>query len=1188
MSSSLLLTHIRSLPEYKTLLGNLTARPLGLPRSARLPVLASLHADLNQPILLITDRADHALALFDELGFWLPDAPRYLFAEPNPLSYEQAQWGVTTRRERLQALTALANYHLPFTQKPETAPVIIASARALMTRTLPRRDYLKACKKLSVGQTIQLESLIRSWAEIGYQRVDTVLGAGQFSHRGGLLDIWPMAESQPVRLDFFGDEIETIRKFDPATQRTVEKLGQALVTPAREYLTPQDISTQVDTYAGTQVETEHGTRNASLDTSSPGTLSEFHIPLLHAFPASLFDYLPNKALIAIDDLSLVEGMMQEVEEQAVRFRKESIEEGTLAADFPVPYLTWSELADTLGEKPLIELGRPSESDQFPSPAGRGAGGEGLAAQFGHIERFAGRLKPFEEYLAKLMDEGKQVVVVSRQRARLEELWNQRDDRQLVPSEVEASEIANPIFIEASLTEGWQLGDLFLITDSEIFGWERPTPRARVRAAAETPEAVYADLQPGDHVVHVDHGVGRFAGLVQRHLEGHEREFLSVEYEGGDTLFVPVHQADRLTRYVGVDGGLPSLDRLGGQVWIEKRGRVKEAVQKVAEELLDLYARRRVSVGYAFASDSNWQKELEDSFPYVETEDQASALTEIKRDMELPRPMDRLLCGDVGYGKTEVALRAAFKAVMDGKQVAILVPTTVLAQQHYETFLQRLTAFPVKVEMLSRFRTPKEQDDVLIRLALGEVDIVIGTHRLISPDVQFKDLGLVVIDEEQRFGVAHKEHFKKLRTEVDVLTLTATPIPRTLYMALTGVRDISNLNTPPEERLPIVTHVGPYSPRLVRQAVLRELERGGQIFFVHNRVHTIDAMKAHLEKLVPEARVDIGHGQMNEHELSMVMHRFTLGEIDILLSTSIIESGLDIPNANTLIVDRADTFGLAQLYQLRGRVGRGAMRAYAYFFRHNRINPTVDGQARLDVIAENTQLGAGYSIAMRDLEIRGAGELLGTRQHGFIQDVGFHLYTRLLADAVRHIRFAAKDKAKEQAPPDFILHSFDFAQDKPSSFILPLAMPVNVDLPLAIGIPADYIPDQNLRLRLYRRIADLRDETEIEALASEFRDRFGALPEMVDNLLYQMRVKLRAEKAGLASVSWEAGQVALKFPAPAEGSETDDPNAQKGKRMPDLASDVRGGRNAYWVNFLKTENWMPRLLEVVAQIANLHT
>ena len=1145
-----ILSTIRSLPQYQHLLTQLKAGKhiagLGLPRAARLPVLAALLEDIGQPILFITDRANNALSLFDELGFWVK-SPRYHFAEPNPLFYEQAAWGVTTRRDRLQALTTLSTFHLPFAQKPESPPIIITSVRSLMTRTMPRRDFLKACKKLSVDQSIQPDTLLRSWAEIGYQRVNTVLEPGQFSSRGGILDIWATAETMPVRLDFFGDEIETIRRFDPASQRTIEKLDSILVTPAREYLALGDHETE---------------------------LSEFHIPLLHSQPATLLDYLPQKAIVLIDDVSIIESMAEEIEAQAVKFRQDSIADETLSVDFPLPYIPWSELHDGV-QSGLVEFGY-SGGEQLSVTSD-----QSLSSCFGHDERFAGRLKPFIESVAGLTSKKEAVVVVSRQAKRLEELWGE--------SNAEESESNKPIFIEASLSEGFVLNlqssnspilssqlpitnyqSLHLITDSEIFGWERPQPRARQRPVAETPESIYADLQVGDYVVHIDHGIGRFGGLVQRELDNHAREFLAVEYDGGGQLYVPVHQADRLTRYVGAEGAAPALDRLGGQEWHEKKGRVKAAVLEVAQDMLDLYARRNVALGYSFKPDTAWQKELEDSFPYVETEDQLRALNDIKRDMESSRPMDRLLCGDVGYGKTEVALRAAFKAVMDGKQVAILVPTTVLAQQHYETFLQRLAAFPLKVEMLSRFRTPREQTTILHGLAIGEIDIVIGTHRLISGDVQFKELGLVVIDEEQRFGVTHKEHLKKLRTEVDVLTLTATPIPRTLYMALTGVRDISNLNTPPEERLPISTHVGAYSPRLVRQAILRELERGGQIFFVHNRVHTIDAMKAHLEKLVPEARVDVGHGQMPEGELSAVMHRFTSGEIDILLSTTIIESGLDIPNANTLIVDRADTFGLAQLYQLRGRVGRGAMRAYAYFFRHNKINPTVDGQARLEVIAENTQLGAGYSIAMRDLEIRGAGELLGTRQHGFIQDVGFHLYTRLLADAVRHIRVESSRLKVESSTEEKTTLNL-----QPSTFNLPLAMPVNVDLPLAIGVPANYIPDQNLRLRLYRRIADLRDETEIEALASEFRDRFGALPEMVESLLYQMRVKLRAEKAGLASVSWEAGQVALRFPTPTEGSEL--------KRMSDLAPDVRGGKNVYWVNFTKNENWMPRLLEVLEMV-----
>jgi len=1127
----LILNKIRSLPQYQHLLSQLKANGkqlpgLGLPRAARLPLLAALLGDLKaQPILLITDRSDHALSLYDESGFWVK-SPRYHFAEPNPLFYEQAAWGVTTRRDRLQALTALSSYHLPFASKPEFPPVFVTSVRSLMTRTMPRRDFLKACKKLTVNQTIQPDTLLRSWAEIGYQRVNTVLESGQFSSRGGILDIWATAETMPVRLDFFGDEIETLRRFDPASQRTIEKLDSILVTPAREYI------------AVAEQEAE---------------LSEFHIPLLHPQPASLLDYLPQKAVVLIDDLSIVEGMAEEIEEQAVKFRQESIAEETLSPDFPLPYIPWSELHDSLHEHASLELGHSTEEISDTS----------LASQFGHDERFGGRLKQFVEYLTSIAERGEPVIVISRQSPRLHELWLEVDHHE--------SELANPEFVEASLSEGFTVEGLHLVTDSEVFGWERPQPRMRQRPVAETPESVYSDLQVGDYVVHIDHGVGRFGGLVQRELDGHVREFLALEYEGGGQLYVPVHQADRLTRYVGAEGATPALDRLGGQDWHEKKSRVKQAVLEVAQEMLDLYARRNVVKGYTFKPDTNWQQELEDSFPYVETDDQVRALADIKHDMESARPMDRLLCGDVGYGKTEVALRAAFKAVMDGKQVAILVPTTVLAQQHHETFLQRLAAFPVKVEMLSRFRTPREQTSILNGLAIGEIDIVVGTHRLISADVQFKDLGLVVIDEEQRFGVTHKEHLKKLRTEVDVLTLTATPIPRTLYMALTGVRDISNLNTPPEERLPIVTHVGPYAPKLVRQAILRELERGGQVFFVHNRVQTIDAMKIHLSQLVPEARVDVGHGQMPEQELSSVMHRFNAGETDILLSTTIVESGLDIPNANTLIVDRADTFGLAQLYQLRGRVGRGAVRAYSYFFRHRKLSPTQEGQQRLEVIAENTQLGAGYSIAMRDLEIRGAGELLGTRQSGHIQAVGFHLYTRLLADAVRQIRrieLSRQDGERKDGDRKEEARKIEISL---ASLTQPISMPVNVDLPLAVGIPTDYIPDQDLRLRLYRRIADLRDETEIDALVSEFKDRFGELPEMVENLFYQMRVKLRAENAGLVGINWESGQVVLRFPTSIDDKD--------GKRLSDLGPGVRGGKNAYWCSF--GENWKPRLLETLA-------
>jgi transcription-repair coupling factor (superfamily II helicase) len=1131
-----LLEQICELPAYQRMLVELQSGKslpgLALPRAARLPVLAALHSSLNRPVLLVTDRADHALQLHDELAFWAPHVSRYIFSEPNPLFYEDAAWGSITRRERLQALTVLSLYHLPFAQKPVLTPIIVTSARALMTRTLSRRDFLRSSKQLKIGQSISLNSLLEEWVRIGYQPSDTVLEPGQFSHRGGLLDIWPQSETRPVRLDFFGDEIDTIRRFDPGSQRTVEQLEFVLITPAREYLLPD---------------------NASSALEAP--LSEFHIPILHPYGSCFLDYFPSDAMVLVDDFNLLENSVSEIEEQAVKLRTESIAEGTLAESFPIPYFTWSELADNLSGHTCLELGRSTaEVSAFDS---RGSAVEdGLAAQFIQLERFGGRLKPFTDFLDKIVNEKKTVIIVSRQSSRLEELWIEHNPQ---------SPAAKPQFVEGSLSEGWNLGNSYLITDSEIFGWERPQPRQRPRPGAETPEAAYADLQPGDWIVHVDYGLGKYVGLVKRTLEGLEREFLCVEYKNGDQVYVPIHQADRLTRYIGPDGSPPKPGSLGTQEWPDTKRKVREAVQEVAQELLDLYARRQISEGFSFSPDTPWQGELESSFPYVETEDQVKALNDIKHDMETPRPMDRLLCGDVGYGKTEVALRAAFKAVMDGRQVAVLVPTTVLAQQHYDTFRQRLAAFPVTVEMLSRFRSLHEQSQILYALSQGAVDIVIGTHRLISPDVQFKDLGLVIIDEEQRFGVTHKEHLKKLRTEVDVLTLTATPIPRTLYMALTGVRDISNLNTPPEERLPIITHVGPYSPKLVRQAILRELERGGQVFFVHNRVQTIDAMRMHLEKLVPEARISIGHGQMPEAELASVMHRFTAGEIDILLSTSIIESGLDIPNANTLIVDRADAFGLAQLYQLRGRVGRGAVRAYAYFFRHRKFTPTPEGQERLEVIAENSQLGAGYSIAMRDLEMRGAGELLGTRQSGYIAAVGFHLYTRLLASAVKQVRTLGR---YEGLNLDVKTANLEALQ--------PMGLPVNVDLPLAIGIPDAYVPDTSLRLRLYRRLADLTDEASLDALAAEFTDRFGPLPEMTTNLFYQMRVKLLAERVSLVSVGMENGQIVLRYATPPEGMEP--------KRLPDLGQGVRGGKNAYWCTFGKDENWQERLLETLTKLA----
>ena len=1116
-----------SLPAYKQLVENCRAgnslSPLGLLRAARLPLVSSLARDLQQPIVYLIARADHAQVVLDELNFWASDIVREYFAEPATLFYEKIAWGDATRWERIRALTSLAMHWIPGKKENAPNPIIITTVKAVMTRTLPRHNFLTGCISLHSSHSIGLEAILRKAISTGYEMTEVVVAAGQVSRRGGIIDLWMPSDALPVRLEFFGEDIETIRTFDPASQRSVQKLDEIFLTPAREILT---------------------SRNWQPDPSGyDQQVAEFFLPQANPLPASLFDYLPDNSLIILDDANYLQTISVEIEEQSMQLREEAIKAGIIPGDFPIPYLSLSELMDTRAKISWLDMGFSSERQPY-----------GIARHFSTAPRYGGKLDVLLDSLDRFVFKKHQVSIISRQATRLKELWNQQASQE--------SKSITPIFIDDSLTQGFTLTypddqTIILLTDNEIFGWEKPQPRRKSHRGAETPEAAFADLNAGDWVVHVDYGIGHFVGLVKRSLEGAEREFLCIEFADNDQLFVPVHQADRLSLYIGPDERPPRPTRLGGTEWQTTKGRVRSAVQKVAWDLLDLYARRQTVQGFAFQPDSTWQKELETSFPYVETEDQLNAIRAVKSDMENERPMDRLLCGDVGYGKTEVALRAAFKAVLSGKQVAMLVPTTVLAQQHYETFQQRLAPFPVVVAMLSRFKSPAEQAEIIARIEMGEVDIVIGTHRLLQRDVAFKDMGLLIIDEEQRFGVAHKEYLKKLRTEVDVLTLTATPIPRTLYMSLSGVRDISMINTPPSDRLPIVTYIGSYDPSIVRRAILRELDRKGQVFFVHNRVQTISGMASSLRQLVPEARIAVAHGQMPENELADVMHAFTKGKVDVLLSTSIIESGLDIPNANTLIVDRGDTFGLAQLYQLRGRVGRGSQRAYAYFFFSHRQAPTEEGRERLEIIAENSQLGSGYSIAMRDLEMRGAGDLLGTQQHGHIAAVGFHLYTRLLSQAVQELSNNTRSAAVQSSPLPF-------------KGIKPLVM---VELPLPVGIPLDYVKDQNVRLQLYRRLAGVQAEGDIDQMAEEFEDRFGPLVEEVNNLFFQLRIRILAEKAGIASISIESNQLVLRYPSLEEGDNR--------RNLTNLGISVRTGRNAYWMVFDKMNfEWKDRLLDIL--------
>ena len=1110
---------VEALPSLRHLIDELRADPgprvgacaLGVPQAARPAVVAALQKQWVGPVIWVTPGPERARQACDELSAWI-DAPERVrhFPAPEALFYDPVAWEPETVRQRIAILSLMAGAAAG-EGNGEPAPLIVAPIWALMVKTLPATLLRGGIRVLRVGQFRPPSELAASWLRFGYQPAVVVEEKGTFSVRGGIVDVYPPNLPHPVRIEFFGDEIESLRAFDPATQRSGERLESAVVIPASEALMSQGpraaaLLRQEDWSElppATIQRLERDLERLEMGEAFAGV--ERYLPYLYPQPATLLDYLGERSLIIVEDHLAVQAEAEALEKQASDLRAELVRDGELPVGWPVPYFVWTELSPRLTAMRGLSLGY----DMAP---------EALRFDEGSFQpglRYAGRLKQALDDVRRTLKAGGHAAIVSRQTARLREVLRELElDVHPVADILQTPPPGTLSLVQGALSEGWSLGQdrLMILTDAELYGWRRTQPRRQRQRRAVAPETYYADLSPGEYVVHMDHGVGIYRGLVRKAVGDLEREYLEIEYDGGDRLFVPVQQADLVTRYVGGEEHEITLQRLGTPEWSQIKARTRRAVEDIARDLLELYAAREVVPGHAFAPDGPWQLDLEASFPYEETEDQLRALVDVKRDMERNKPMDRLICGDVGYGKTEVALRAAFKAVMDGKQVAVLVPTTVLAQQHYYTFDERLRAFPVRVEMLSRFRTRQEQKDIIGDLQAGKIDIIVGTHRLIQRDVKFKDLGLLIIDEEQRFGVAHKERLKQLRRQVDVLTLTATPIPRTLYMSLSGVRDMSTINTPPEDRLPIRTYVAEYDEGLIRKAILRELDRGGQVFFVHNRVQGIYQIAQHLQKLVPEASFAIGHGQMDEGELARVMLDFGAGRYDVLVCTTIIESGLDIPNVNTIIINRADRFGLAQLYQLRGRVGRSATRAYAYLFynRHQRLTPVA--QRRLETLLEANELGAGFQIAMRDLEIRGAGELLGARQHGHIVAVGFDLYTRMLAQAVQRLKAEMEGRSLPDAAP----------------LIASEGGPV-VDLPLSAHLPESYVGDHNLRLRLYRRLAEVRQLKDLEELQQEFDERFGSPPPAVQNLLYLLRVKALAARAGISGVVSEDRQVVLRFP-----------------------------------------------------------
>jgi len=1084
---------IATLPGFESLERRLsdgeTPDAVSLLEGAKPLLLTALWRRSGRPLLAITARSEDARRLHEQLlGYAGDDAAVRLLPEPDELPFERLVSERPTVHERLGVLANLAN--------PEQPLLVVASAYAATAKTLSPDELRAGVNQVERGATVDLMSLLRRWTSLGYRTEAAVEVPGTMSRRGGILDVYPPTAVMPVRIELFGNSVESIRFFDPHTQRSAEMVQSIEVGPASEVLGGHTANGVPD-LDGLNPESHERMAEDLRRLVAGDAFDDIEFYRGVANQATALDFLSGDGTLVVDEMPRIRRVLEEMEKQAGELHARLAGEGELPLGLPGPQMTFAQF-----QKRARATDRRLELDAFlPDSA---------YLPFTDATAYAGRTRILLTEIGEMLDQGQRIVVVSQQAPRLQELFEEAGIPTSVLGELPTLPERKSIsLVHGSLAEGWTLSSeaTTLFSDAELFGLTKQRRHVRRRPAQH--QSFLSDLTVGDYVVHIDHGIGRFTGTIVRQEGDRAREFLTLEYASNDRLLVPTEQVDRVGPYVGASGRPPALSRLGTQEWNRLKERVKASTAQVARDLISLYAAREVVVGRASSPDTPWQQELEASFPFVETTDQLRTIHEVKADMERPKPMDRVITGDVGYGKTEVALRCAFKSVSDGAQVALLVPTTVLAQQHFTTFSERLSPFPVKIAMLSRFRSDREQQEIVEGLADGSVDICIGTHRLVQKDIRFKNLGLVIIDEEQRFGVQQKERLKQLRQQVDVLSMSATPIPRTLYMALAGVRDMSVMETPPEERLPIKTYVAQYDGSLIREAMLREMERGGQVFFVHNRVRNIEVIAERLRKLVPEVTIAIAHGQMPEDRLEKVMLEFAEGKANVLLCTTIIESGLDMPNVNTLIVNDSDRMGLSQLYQLRGRVGRGATRAYAYFLYAPDKSLTETSEKRLRTILSATELGAGFRIAMKDLEIRGAGNILGVEQHGHIAAVGFDMYLRLLSEAVEAL------KAGEAGEDGTVATSAVSAPQLPS-----------VDLPITAHLPESYVSNLGARLAIYQRMAALREPTDLDDLADELKDRFGDWPEEVENLLFMLKVKLLALRARVLSVSQQTGEIVL--------------------------------------------------------------
>ena len=1040
-----------------------------VPANARAFVLAGLAARADAPVLALLAGEQEARELADDVALFVERA--VLLPAWETLPFEHVSPNPSTMAARSSARHLLA--------EGGSGTVVVASVRAAIQRVSPSDPRPMA---LTGGSRFAFDELVGRLALLGYQRSDRVEHRGEFAVRGGIVDVYPVADDQPVRIDFWGDDIESIRRFDISTQRSDEVVEEALVHPAREFRITEEVRRVADALRETQPWAQHtwdliaeGVTFAGFESWMPWLTPARTVVDDHTGPLVVFD--PPRAVARSRDLAAEERDLAEA--LAPTWGTGSPD----AADTPSFYL---DLEGVVGDRPVLHA--PS----IPT------GPEDAAIGISSLRATPGEPGELVVALNRLRVDRVQVVLAMDGDVAADRVAKILGEEGLVLDRLDAVGGRESGVVGSGIHHGFHLPAIGVAVfgEQEIAGRRRSHRRAG-RARATDTRAAYRDLAPGDHVVHDRHGIARFEGLVTRTIAGVERDYLILAYAGEDRLYLPTDQLASIQPYTG--GEQPRLSRMGGADWEKTTSRVRKAVAAVAEEVVRLHRARAVAVGHPFAPDTPWQREMEAAFPFEETPDQMAAIEAVKADMERPEPMDRLVFGDVGFGKTEVAIRAAFKAVTSGRQVAVLCPTTLLAQQHQQTFSERYAPYPVRVEMLSRFLTASEQRAVIAGLASGEVDVVIGTHRLLSDEVVFKDLGLLVVDEEQRFGVAAKDRIKAASVAVDVVTLTATPIPRTLEMALTGVREVSHIRTVPGERHPILTYVGPFDDQSVSAAIRRELLREGQVFYVHNRVQTIDGAVARIKALVPDARVVVAHGQMSEGQLEQAMLDFWNREFDVLVATTIIESGLDLPSVNTLIVERADLLGLGQLYQLRGRVGRSNLRAYAYLFHPPEHTLTETAYRRLQAIGEATELGSGFELARRDLEIRGAGSILGEVQSGHIAAVGFDLYAQLVGEAVGELTGA------EPPPPP---------------------VEVRIDLPIDAHLPEVYVPDHHARLEAYRRLAGALHPAAIADVVEEWSDRYGELPAEAEVLVSLARLRAEALRVGLDEVMALRSEVRL--------------------------------------------------------------